>query len=87
MKKIALAAAMTFAALPAFAQSIVVPADRYTSEYPATTGSIQAAPGFNPSAERPTINPAAEGNANLLNRPVPNYGNVSGGYRNALTPR
>lgn len=86
MKKIVLAAAITLAAVPAFAQSIV-PAERYTSTYPAATGSIQPAPGFSPATERPTINPAAEGNANLLNRPVPNYGQVSGAYRNALTPR
>ena len=87
MKKIALAAAITLAALPAFAQSVLVPADRYTSEYPATTGSVQMAPRLNPSAERPSLNPAADGNANLLNRPVPNYGNVSGGYLNAGTAR
>lgn len=31
--------------------------------------------------------PAAEGNANLLDRPVPDYGEVSGVYLKATTPR
>lgn len=87
MKKIALAAAVTLAALPAFAQSTLVRAERYTSGYPVTTGSIQPAPRLNPSADHPSFNPAADGNANLLNRPLPNYGNVSGGYLNAGTLR
>jgi hypothetical protein len=91
MKKIALIAAMTVAALPAFAQSGRIPtgANAGYAAYPTTTGSIGTAlaPIFMPSADRPSINPAADGNANLLNRAVPNYGNVSGGYLNAQTPR
>lgn len=95
MKKIAvLSVAAALFAGPALAQTYygapagVAPygaphASRHADDI--TTGSIIPAPGpdIAPPQERFSLNPAADGNANMQTRQAPNFGNVSGGYQAA----
>lgn len=95
MKKIAvLSVAAALLAGPALAQTYYdgpVRSAPYATPYASpyaddiTTGSIARAPGpdIAPSQERFSLNPAADGNANLMTRPSPNFGTVSGGYEAA----
>lgn len=83
MKRLVLAAtaALLFAA-PALAQSYG-PGSYGRGYDPEVTGSL-APDGFGPSRtgraeDRVGGNPAAEGNARDVNKPVPSFGNVSGG--------
>ena len=84
MKRFAIIAAMSVAAsMPALAQSYDRPG--YGHE-PEVTGSLAPEYGRYPdqpvrSEDRAGSNPAAEGNALKLTRPVPSFGNVSGGPR------
>jgi hypothetical protein len=84
MKKIILAAVLSAAAFPALAQGAyqTAPVQGYLRGEPQTTGSLGNVPAPAPrsSADIISTDPAADGNANLLTRPSPNYGNVSGGY-------
>jgi hypothetical protein len=95
MKKIAvLSVAAALLAGPALAQTYYdgpVRSARYGAPYAAqhpdhiTTGSIIPAPGpdIAPPQERFSLNPAADGNANMQTRQAPNFGTVSGGYEAA----
>jgi hypothetical protein len=93
MKKIVIALVALAAATPALAQPYrygAAPGAPYAE--PDVTGSIVVpVPGYRvrhapvpfTGAERYSLNPAADGNANLQAQAVPNYGGVSGGYKAA----